>query len=614
MSIDKFTAAMQARIGKTASKESSHIVREFGAYAKSLEASWDPEFDILKRADITARQAASQLLVEKRIEPDLGNKKLTKKQREALLKAPTRYGSLFRTIGEQSGNTVFEADEYNLSTLFDFFNLRAPFGGILNNYIYWLQNTKGKYEISRKNVIDKKTKKAVIDSITNKPLTKPEYYTKNQINTSDLEFVYKESDPTDIAGILQSNIRHQSTGKQMYAYLKDMGLSYTYPEYAKLIQVGHIESQAHLKLKISRDAYDSTAYDNGLIDQLIALDYYLDIVSSSLTIGNPEMRAAIAKIHRPDADIKVIVQMQIAGIRHPAGSTLSEITSNQGSGGVSSGLNIPALLRGAVSTSGVEDGVILPPGHRRKIVRDIKRIAAALETIKANFLKHKKIITDTFNAAGNIDPNFLINLESSDSVKTIIKNQLIGVLTDKTIASIDVKHNNILLKKINTNNQDKAVKELRDLARKSKQEALAIKAEARAKAKIKDAPERPQGPVVPRLRTQGGQFTSLVSIQNILNQNLHTQIQKNMGTGDRRDILNYRTGRFAESVKVERMSQSREGMITAFYSYMRNPYATFSFGGAQSSPATRDPKLLISRSIREIGATMVGNRMRAVLV
>jgi hypothetical protein len=117
-----------------------------------------------------------------------------------------------------------------------------------------------------------------------------------------------------------------------------------------------------------------------------------------------------------------------------------------------------------------------------------------------------------------------------------------------------------------------------------------------------------------KLRTLGGQFTSLVSLQNLLNQNLHTQIQQNMGTGSRRDILNYRTGRFAESVKVEKMSQSREGMITAFYSYMRNPYATFSFGGQQSSPASRDPKLLISKSIREIGAAMVNNRMRAVLV
>jgi len=118
----------------------------------------------------------------------------------------------------------------------------------------------------------------------------------------------------------------------------------------------------------------------------------------------------------------------------------------------------------------------------------------------------------------------------------------------------------------------------------------------------------------PQMRSLTGQFTSLISLQNILNQSLASQIQKNMGTGERKDILNYRTGRFADSAKVERMSASREGMITAFYSYMKNPYATFSEGGRQSSPRSRDPKLLIARSIREIAAAQVANRMRAVAI
>ena len=85
-----------------------------------------------------------------------------------------------------------------------------------------------------------------------------------------------------------------------------------------------------------------------------------------------------------------------------------------------------------------------------------------------------------------------------------------------------------------------------------------------------------------------------------------------MGDGSRKDILNYRTGRFAASVKVDRLSQSREGMITAFYSYMKNPYQTFEPGYKQGAPKTRDPKLLIARSIREIAQTQVANRMRAV--
>ena len=120
---------------------------------------------------------------------------------------------------------------------------------------------------------------------------------------------------------------------------------------------------------------------------------------------------------------------------------------------------------------------------------------------------------------------------------------------------------------------------------------------------------------MPQLRDLGGRFSSLVSLQNILNQRLSGQITENMGDGSRRDILNYRTGIFANTVFVERMSQSREGMITAFYTYMKYPYATFEPPlGAQSGTKSRDPKLLISKSIREIGATIVKERMRAVLI
>jgi hypothetical protein len=107
---------------------------------------------------------------------------------------------------------------------------------------------------------------------------------------------------------------------------------------------------------------------------------------------------------------------------------------------------------------------------------------------------------------------------------------------------------------------------------------------------------------------------SLAPLQALLDASLYLQIKKNMGKGTATNVLNFRTGRLAASAKVERLSRSREGMITAFYSYMRNPYATFSEGGLQQSPKTRDPKTLISKSIRELGATMAYNRMRAVLV
>jgi hypothetical protein len=107
---------------------------------------------------------------------------------------------------------------------------------------------------------------------------------------------------------------------------------------------------------------------------------------------------------------------------------------------------------------------------------------------------------------------------------------------------------------------------------------------------------------------------SPIDLLTLINSRLHDQLKANMGSGDRRDILNYQSGRFAESVKVERLSESRMGMITAFYTYMRNPYATFSGGGRQQFPRSRDPKLLISRSIRDIAKSVVTNQLRAVNV
>lgn len=107
---------------------------------------------------------------------------------------------------------------------------------------------------------------------------------------------------------------------------------------------------------------------------------------------------------------------------------------------------------------------------------------------------------------------------------------------------------------------------------------------------------------------------NLPTLLLFINQHLQDVISANMGDGSRRDILNYRTGRFAASAQVTALSQSREGMITAFYSYMKNPYATFSDGGKQARPRSRDPKLLIGTSIKEIAAQQVTNRLRAVLV
>lgn len=104
----------------------------------------------------------------------------------------------------------------------------------------------------------------------------------------------------------------------------------------------------------------------------------------------------------------------------------------------------------------------------------------------------------------------------------------------------------------------------------------------------------------------------LLGLREYINTYLQDVISANMGDGSSRRVLNYRTGRFAGSVSVQNLVQSRSGMITAFYSYMKNPYATFSEGGAQAVPRSRDPELLIANSIREIAAQRVADRLRSV--
>lgn len=147
------------------------------------------------------------------------------------------------------------------------------------------------------------------------------------------------------------------------------------------------------------------------------------------------------------------------------------------------------------------------------------------------------------------------------------------------------------------------------VAKKSKGFTVALKG---AKPKFVK-PTVPAAIKIPTSRTYkpGPVADNLVSLQALLDANLVETIKRNMGSGSRKDILNLRSGRFAESVKVQRLSTSRQGMITAFYTYMRNPYATFSRGGRQELPRTRDPKLLISKSIRQLAQQMVGNRLRA---
>ena len=66
--------------------------------------------------------------------------------------------------------------------------------------------------------------------------------------------------------------------------------------------------------------------------------------------------------------------------------------------------------------------------------------------------------------------------------------------------------------------------------------------------------------------------------------------------------LNYQTGRFAASVEPLNVTRTKpNGPLNVSYRYQTSPYQVFERGGKMYKPE-RDPRDLISLSIREIAA------------
>lgn len=253
--------------------------------------------------------------------------------------------------------------------------------------------------------------------------------------------------------------------------------------------------------------------------------------------------------------------------------------------------------------------------YLKTIMESLKAQIAAINQLDSDI--PKEIFDGILNTQAYMET--LLNSESSPSFfKAIGMNFLNRVKTGFDLpvykAKVGVKTSiNLPQIKALQDNINNAVKNISSLKTSvSKLEAEAKKSSKQASGKNINTSRNLI--IKSKLRTTQGTYTSLPKLLALINQDLQKQIKGNMGTGGQNRVLNYQTGRFSESAKVERMSQSREGMITAFYSYMKYPYATFSEGGRQQLPHSRDPKLLISKSIREIAASVVGNRLRAVLI
>lgn len=118
-------------------------------------------------------------------------------------------------------------------------------------------------------------------------------------------------------------------------------------------------------------------------------------------------------------------------------------------------------------------------------------------------------------------------------------------------------------------------------------------------------------PTKPRVRVKSGSsLPDIRALIGLLNERLPQQVAKNMES----PALNYRTGRFASSVRVTDITSTSKGLPSIGFTYMKNPYQVFEYPGSGNSlaqnpfPGARDPRSLIDKSIREIMAQFIVGR------
>jgi len=111
----------------------------------------------------------------------------------------------------------------------------------------------------------------------------------------------------------------------------------------------------------------------------------------------------------------------------------------------------------------------------------------------------------------------------------------------------------------------------------------------------------------PAARSQGRTQMSPIALRNILNEMLPEMVASKMT----QPALQFRTGRFANSARVENVNMGPRGGVGIDYTYMRNPYETFEPGNKQGS-THRDPRRIIGASIRELATGILGRQPTSI--
>lgn len=186
---------------------------------------------------------------------------------------------------------------------------------------------------------------------------------------------------------------------------------------------------------------------------------------------------------------------------------------------------------------------------------------------------YKKIFVEELEAF--VKTNDWVNQESSDSVMQNIENSLVNIALEAGAKGTKRKQNTAPSTATVTNTI---------VGKKAQQVGFS--------------------PELSDLRV--AQARDLTSLIPLLNAKLPPAVRSNMTGG----ALHNKSGRFSESVRIASISQTPQGYPRLNYTYQRSPYDVFDpvLGRSPWKTPGRDPKTLISKSIRDIAKDIVTGR------
>lgn len=289
----------------------------------------------------------------------------------------------------------------------------------------------------------------------------------------------------------------------------------------------------------------------------------------------------------------------------------------------------------ALTLDATKDSDVFSPEERQKLVAlyavivkidKIEKITGTQKEAKADLIRQlgdiaqseydaKASYTKDVNILKGVEGELILELEKEElnqfkgRLSSWVGTMFAGIVT-QDLKAFEKDLGNVNLSNMKgspslSEDVEKTIVELLDPKKKTTKKKSHTSTTDKAK-KVKTKSSKRRSLKTPQTRnkpTRNSPARSPLYLIAEFNKRLPQQIQKNMQS----PALNYRTGRFANSVNVTNVTQTPQGYLSFGYTYQKGPYQTFEPGYAQGS-VDRDPRRLIDKSMREIAVELAIGR------